>query len=358
MRFRDYVRLLRRHRFRIHPFRWAMAMILVPCTMINSVLYRLQQWKYGKKLSDVQIQQPPVFIVGHWRSGTTYLHELIVRDERFTYPTTYECFAPHHFVISEWIMPRLLGFLLPQKRPMDNMAAGFERPQEDEFALCAMGAPTPYVRMAFPNEPAAYSEFIDMQGVRDEDLQRFTDAMSRFIRALTLQREKPVVLKSPPHTGRIGLLSKMFPGAKFIHIVRHPYDLFPSTRRTWQALDTAQAFQVPHFRELDEYILDSLVRMYRGFEQQRAEIDPDLICDVRYEELVQDPVGQLAAIYKKLELGDFERVRGRIEEFVDGQRAYQVNRHELEPEIKAQIDQRWAGYMEKYGYSTSEARVA
>ena len=36
--------------------------------------------KYHKKISNTIIKNPPVIIIGHWRSGTTYLHELISQD--------------------------------------------------------------------------------------------------------------------------------------------------------------------------------------------------------------------------------------------------------------------------------------
>ena len=36
---------------------------------------------------------------------------------------------------------------------MDNMAAGWDHPQEDEFALCNMGVPSPYLTIIFPNRP-------------------------------------------------------------------------------------------------------------------------------------------------------------------------------------------------------------
>ena len=42
---------------------------------------------------------------------------------------------------------------MPSRRPMDNMPAGWDRPQEDEFALCMMGQPSPYADIAFPNRP-------------------------------------------------------------------------------------------------------------------------------------------------------------------------------------------------------------
>ena len=77
------------------------------------------------------------------------------------------------------------------------------------------------------------------------------------------------MMKSPPHTGRIEELARLFPGAKFIHIVRDPYTIFPSTRRLWVSLDWAQGLQHPHHHDLDEYVFSAFERMYRGFNRQR-----------------------------------------------------------------------------------------
>ena len=82
--------------------------------------------------------------LGHWRTGTTYLHELLIRDPRHSYPTTYQCLAPGHFLISEAWLPKVFFFFVPSRRPMDNMPAGWDRPQEDEFGLCLLGAPSPW----------------------------------------------------------------------------------------------------------------------------------------------------------------------------------------------------------------------
>lgn len=349
MRLHHFFALLWRNRFRVHPLRWSMVFTITWCAVFNSLLYRFQQLIYGRKIAKTKIEHPPIFIIGHWRSGTTFMHELLVCDDHFAYPTTYECFTPFHFLVSSWYWPKVTAWMMPKQRPQDNMAMGYDRPQEDEFALVAMGAPTPYARMAFPNHPPPYLEFFNMEGVDQRDLRRFKNAMLYFVRALTLRKKKQLVMKSPPHTGRIKLLSEMFPGAKFIHMVRDPYALFPSTQRTWDSLDRAQGLQ---FRrdDVDEMILECFERMYDGFERQRNEIDPAAVCDVHYEDLARDPVGVVEMVYDKLNLGDFEAVREKLEKFVDRQRGYKTNRHELEPEIKEQIDRRWAGYIEKYGY--------
>src|SRR5262245_46818110 len=164
------------HGFRIHPIRWPMAFLIGLITPFNSVMGTVQPLRCGRKIAETEIKQPPVFIIGHWRSGTTYLHELTQVDERFVSSSTYQCFAPHHCLLTEWLM-RSLGFwLVPKQRPMDNMAAGWDRPQEDEFALLTLGAPTPYLRMAFPNDPPQHAEFLDMRGCSAGDLARFEQA--------------------------------------------------------------------------------------------------------------------------------------------------------------------------------------
>jgi len=342
--------MILRHRLRIHPIRWPMAFLITLITPFNTVMGAVQSLLYGKKIAETKLPAPPVFIVGHWRSGTTYLHELMALDERFASPTTYQCFAPKHFLLTEWFVVPYMGWLVPKQRPMDNMAAGWDRPQEDEFALLTLNAPTPYFRMAFSNDSPPYMEFLNMQGVSEQDLTRFEKAIVGFARLITYRYNKRLLFKSPPHTGRIGTLARLFPGAKFIHITRDPYAIFPSTQKLWESLDDVQSLQRPKHKHLDEYVFECFERMYAGFEDQRTRLDPESIIDIRYEELVKDPVGHVRELYERFELGDFEPIREKLEAFVAGQKDYQVNRHELEPALKEEIRRRWSAYFEKYGY--------
>ncbi|HND56132.1 MAG TPA: sulfotransferase, partial [Pirellulaceae bacterium] len=285
-----------------------------------------------------------------WRSGTTLLHELMFLDERFGTPTTFQCCVPHHFLISERFLPALTSFLLPKNRPMDNMAAGWDRPQEDEFALLTMAAPTPYVRMAYPNDPPPYLELLDMQGVAARDMKRFEESLVHFVKLLTYRTKRRVLLKSPPHTGRVEVLSRLFPGAKFVHITRHPYSIYPSTLKLWYALDEAQSLQSPRDDGRAEYVFQALERMYRGLEDQRRRLDPANIVDVRYDELVRNPVGIVEDIYRRLDLGDFSTLRDKIAAYASSQKDYKTNVHDLDDELKREIRRRWAVYFDNYGY--------
>src|SRR5687768_18104609 len=44
------------------------------------------------------------------------------------------------------------------------------------------------------------------------------------------------ILKSPPHTCRVPTLLRLFPDARFVHIVRDPYAVYPSTLHLWRIL--------------------------------------------------------------------------------------------------------------------------
>lgn len=317
--------------------------------VINSMMAASQRKRHGQEIAETPITVPPLFIVGHWRSGTTLLHEYLSLDDAHTYPTTYECFAPSHAMVSEWWVTKL-RFLLPKKRPMDNMAAGWERPQEDEFALMNLGLPSPYRQIAFPNNPPIDLEYLDFVGASAEDLERWKATLHRFFQMVTLRRpDKRLVLKSPEHLGRMAVLQEMYPEAKFIHIVRDPYKVFPSTVKLWKALYKFQSFQTLN-HEMDEYVYGCFERMYRQFELDRKLVDPSRLHEVRYEDLVADPAGELETIYSRLGLGDFNRLRPKVDEYLQANRDYQTNKFQLDSRVRAEIDRRWGPWMGRYGY--------
>ena len=245
----------------------------------------------------------------------------------------------------------MFWFLMPKRRPMDNVRVGWDAPQEDEFALCAMGVPSPYLRMAFPNEPDEYLEYLDLQGVTPEHLEKWKDSLTRFLMGLTYDSGKRLILKSPTHTARISLLAEMFPKAKFIHIVRHPFSVYPSTIKLWRVLDEAQSLQRPHFRDLKPYVFRAFRRMYDAFEEQREQLADNQITDIRYEDLVKDPVSVMERTYAHLELGEFETVREKLEKYAGDQRSYKTNTYDLTNEYREEILQHWGRYAERYGYT-------
>ncbi len=351
-----WLRFIARNRFAFSPSRLHIAVAITLVAAINSAVSFVQWLFLERRVARTPIEHQPIFIIGHWRSGTTLLHELLVLDERFAFPTTFDCFAPSESLVLARFVNRWLRWLLPKRRPMDNMAAGWDRPQEDEFALCNMGLTSPYAQIAFPNRPQG-EEYLDMQSVPSEERERWKSGLLRFMRRLTWRANKPIVLKSPPHTARIRLLLELFPDARFIHIVRDPYVIFSSTVRLWKSLYDVEGLQRPRFDGLEDYVYRMFIRMYRAYIAQKDLIPPENLYEVRYEQLVRDPLGQMQAIYDRLRLGGFEQARPEIEAHLAKEKDYQTNRYELPDATRAEITRRWGDLIGQLGYADPESRV-
>ena len=344
--------LLAHHRFAISPSRIGMTLSISMLACINTFLWSIQWVLFERRIKRTEIAEDPIFIIGHWRSGTTMLHELMVLDSRHNYPDTYECFAPNHFLASGFLVRPLLSMLLPSRRPMDNMAAGWDRPQEDEFALCSMGVPSPYLWLIFPNHRRENQEYFDLSEVPAKDLALWKQKLLWFLKCISLRDKRRIVLKSPTHTFRVKVLLEMFPKARFIHIVRDPYVLFASTMRLWKRLSRDEGVQVPRHEGLEEYVYNTFSQMYEAFERDRQLIGPAQLQEVRYEDLVADPVGRMRQIYEGLGLGGFDQVLPALQQYAEDKKDYQTNRYEIDPETRAETGRRWKSFIERYGYNS------
>ena len=353
MTLRAWFTLLKAGQYRVAPIRWGMAVIItLLAVFVNSPFAWLQKLLYGKKIKDTKLANAPIFIIGHWRSGTTLLHEYIIRDTRFSFADTYTCFAPEHFITSRFTLRQVVALLMPKKRPIDNMEAGLDRPQEDEFALASMGLPSPYRNIIFPNNGLKMdADYWTLRNVSAEERKTWLDGLDIFLKTLTFQQPgKRIVLKSPTHTGRVKTLLERYPDAKFIHIHRNPYSIFPSTYNLWMRLSKDEGAQRPTGKGMEEYIFDNLNTMYDAFDEDVKHLPANQFCDIAYKELTSSPVETLEKIYRTLGLGGFEEVKPVFEQYADSQKEYKKNKFSMDPELKTQIAERWKRYFERYGY--------
>ena len=98
--FEYWLRLLRENRFDIHPSYWLRAVIITASSLGNSLDRRREEATHGRAIRDA-IADPPVFVLGIWRSGTTHLQNLLAVDERFAFPNWYQVAYPHSFLGTE-----------------------------------------------------------------------------------------------------------------------------------------------------------------------------------------------------------------------------------------------------------------
>ena len=176
------------------------------------------------------------------------------------------------------------------------------------------------------------------------------------IRALgTFKDPRRLVLKSPPHTCRIRVLLEMFPDARFVHIMRDPYVVFPSTVKLWKSLYETHGLQKPTFAGLDEYVFETYERMYERLEEGRKLVAPGRFVELKYEDLVREPVEQMRAVYEGLQLDGFDQYRPRLQAYLQGVAGYERNRYNLTAALRDEITRRWGPIIRRYGYAVQDS---
>jgi hypothetical protein len=119
MTFGDWWTLLRRHRFAIDLKHAPRVMVQSAVSAANSVSARVERLRFAKRFDAAEVDQP-LFILGHYRSGTTHLHNLLALDPQFAAPNFYQSLNPHTFLTSEWLAAPFVGKLIPRRRFQDG----------------------------------------------------------------------------------------------------------------------------------------------------------------------------------------------------------------------------------------------
>jgi omega-hydroxy-beta-dihydromenaquinone-9 sulfotransferase len=314
---------------------------------VRSLIAGLQSLVVGgsrQKASDAEA----IFILGFWRSGTTLLHELLCADDRFAFPSTHACFFPHHFVFSEkFALARNAAEI---RRPQDRMATSWGAPQEDEFALLCLGARSPYEGLIAAGDFGKALQLADPSDLPAKDASRWEKIFLQFFRAVWHRNgRKPVVLKSPSHSYRVRTLRRLVPNARFVLIVRNPYEVFESMMKTYRAFSLRYGL-VPGLpnRELREVILTERLRCEEKLQSGLAGLGSDKLAVVKYEDLIADPVGTVEAIYRQFGLPDFEAVRSKLMQ--KGERVGAKAAAQPPPQWRERVKAAWSGIFERYGY--------
>jgi hypothetical protein len=330
------------------------AVYLTAMSTLNSLCRRQEERRYGAAVAKTRVEEPPLFVLGHWRSGTTYLHELLACvTEQFAAPTGTQVTYPYTFLCSETAVRRRFEAMAPRTRPMDNVAISMDGPQEDEFALCVSSLRSPYLGMfSFPRRAEHYDRYLDFQGVPVHEVEEWQATFRWFLQKLTLRHQQPLLLKSPTHTARVRLLLDLFPGARFVHIHRHPYSVFQSTRHLYRSLTPLHCLQ-ESTADPDVLILQRYTRMFDAFFAERGLIPEGRVHEIRFEDLERDPVGQVCATYERLGLPGFEAFRPRLQQYVDSLAGYRRNQFaELPPDLRQRVASAWQRSFDAWGYRT------
>jgi hypothetical protein len=348
----DWWRLLGENRFAVASTYWHRAAFITVTSLLNSLNRQREDRRYKARIEQVEIRDAPLFILGHWRSGTTLLHYLLAQDtERFAFANTFQVVNPHTFLCTEETNSRRFARLVPATRPMDNMRQSFGTPQEDEFAPLLMTLRSVYLGITFPRHEARYAPYMTFEHVPRVEVEDWKRALLWFCKKLTLKYGRRLVLKSPPHTARVRLLLELFPQARFVHIHRDPLRVFQSQRHYFDTAIWHTYLQRPDCGQIDAGILMRYNTMYDAFFKDRPLIPDSRFHEVRFDDLERDPVGEVRRIYERLDLGPFADVEPKIQAYADSLSSYRKNDFDqLSESDRKRVAETWSRSFETWEY--------
>jgi hypothetical protein len=225
------------------------------------------------------------------------------------------------------------------------------RVQEDEVAYMVQSQFSPYMDWCFPRSKEGYGRFLTFDKATPEQIESWSRAIVTFLKALTLRYDRPLILKSPPHTARVKLLLQLFPDARFIHIRRNPYKVYVSTVSLLKAVNPVFRLQGGPWSIDENSVLRTYKTMYEAYLADCRLVPPDQLVEIAYEDLDREPMPQLERIYQQLSLGHFAAVKPKFEAYVASIADYKKGHYRpMDDALKQRIADAWSFCFEAWGY--------
>jgi hypothetical protein len=296
-----------------------------------------------------------MFILGHWRSGTTLLHNMLCADPDAGFLTTYQSVFPNNMA-SKLIFKTFMKINIPDERPSDKVKLNVDFPQEDEFAFCNMNHNGYYNFFYFPeNYDTFYKRAVKHEGLsRAEKQQWYKDYDLMVKKAVINTNGKRVIVKNPVNTARIKHLLKMYPDAKFLYIYRNPITVFLSTQRFFTSLMPTLYLQEADKEFIDKMIFDVYKRLMNDYIDQKDLIPKENLLELKYEDFEKDPVNNLKNIYDTLLNENFEEKKSYFSQYFETIKGHKKNKYEIDAPIIDKIKSEFRKYMEVYEYDIPE----
>lgn len=283
-----------------------MKAILFPLAVAEKFLYR-------KKVQAHVIISPPIFIIGHWRSGTTLLHQLLISDKNKAYINFYQALFPQIFLTTEkFLKPALqkIVYLLKMNIPyFNNISFNWNFPCEEETALLNMDSLySSYWGYVYPKNASTWFDkhlfSTDTSGSIKEGWKK--DYLFLIKKISYLNRGKQLILKSPSNTARIEQLLEEFPDARFIYVYRDACDVYYSHCKLWEENIKNFSLQKTDIRQVDKIVLTTYEKMMHLYQHTKLKIPEKRLFELPYRELLNNPIQKIKEMYQLLEIQGLE----------------------------------------------------
>jgi len=320
------------------------SLFTIPARLLSKLLY-------SRRIEKTSIDYPPIFIVGHWRSGTTYLHEFIGQDPRLSHISLWHTLVPNCFLLLNPLKEFMTRFL-PTTRPMDMMSVDVYGPYEEEAGLAVLGRFSFFHCFNFPRDAERqFKQSVLFKGLKDKEIATWKKNYKWFLKAVTLENKgRRLLLKNPANTARISTLLELFPNACFIHIYRNPYVVYFSTKKMRTRVLGPFALQNSSGDEIDKYVFENYAELMKQFFEQKDMIPKGQFVEICYEDLVADPMKQVKKIYSTLNLPDLKSAEPEMQHYLNKQSDYKTNKYNIDKKTIKIIEKHWGFTIKRWGY--------
>ena len=350
--FPNFLYLLAQNRFKIDAQYLPRMIYSLALSSVMLPFYIKERGQFDKRKAQTEITHPPLFIIGHWRSGTTYLHNILAQDQNLGYFTTFQAYLPGVFLGSEKIFKPLVSSSIPKKRPMDDVEMNAEFPQEDQYAIGAFSPYSYYHGWCFPKNMERYNTYVCMDGVPKETIDDWKQCYLYLLKKITLyQQGKQLLLKNQDNTGKVKILLEMFPNAKFIFLYRNPYALYFSMMKFIRIAIPRYCIQKPpEIKVVEESMMNLYTKMIQKYLKERALIPKGNLIQIRYEDFVDHPLQVTHNIYDTLGLAGSQEATPAFETYIRTQLHIKKDQYSMSNELKRKIEEQWGFAIKEFDY--------
>ncbi|MDX1636385.1 MAG: sulfotransferase [Balneolaceae bacterium] len=318
----------------------------------------LEEVNCSRKIARHRPAQDPVFIIGHWRSGTSFLQYLMSQDPRFGYMNKFQVVFPDLFLTGERVLKPLIrripeGLKLVNDAQNMSINLDLDSPSEIEIGLTTMISPSSlHWGHIFPTRAREYfDKFIFFDHLSEEEKERWSQDYRHLIRKTSLKNNgRQLLIKSPGNAARMSQLLDLYPDARFIFIHRNPYDVFYSNKKMWKTLLDNLALEPFSETEMEEEIIYLYARLMRTYLEQRSAVPWGQLTEIRFDRFVDHPVRQLESAYNHLQIDRFDEVKPHFERFLDTQTRGKTSSYEYDPEILERLHSEWSFVFDVWDY--------
>lgn len=329
---RNWLRLLYRYGNQIDLRHLPQASLITLFVIATLPVRLLETLRFGAAVRRHRLQESPVFIVGHWRSGTTNTHNHFLQDPQFASVTLLHCAIPSGFLTWGWLARLIMNRRLPKSRPMDEVPLGIDEPMSEDFALAGLTHMSHYLNYFFPRiAERTFRETVLFENVSQHDIAHWGNAFDFLLRKVSYASGgRRLLLKNPPNIGRIPEVLKRYPDAKFIHVCRDPWLVHASTMKLMERFVQQMSFQSCSSEQIEEFVSVRYGLIMNRWLQDRHLIPAENLIEIRHEDMTSDAMPILERVYNQFGLRGWDQVRPRMQAYIASLAGYRNNEYRFD----------------------------